>query len=109
MKEIFSILLIVFNLLPATSFAETYEVSDEQWSFDLITDTCLDQLEVAIQSINLPASAVITYPETIGHRYFSIQVSVPGSSEVSLYELEYWTEGDEQLICEHVEPMGWSE
>lgn len=109
MKKVFSMFFVVLNLLPSAVFAQNYEVGTEQWSFDLITETCPDQLEEAIQMINLPASATIAYPETIGHRYFSIQVSLPGSSEVSSYELEYWSEGDEQLVCERVEPMGWSE
>lgn len=109
MKKLLSMMCVVFSLTPAASFAEKYEVGDERWSFALITDTCRDQLDEAIQMIHLPASAVITYPETIGHRYFSIQVGMPGSAKVSLYDLEYWTEGDEQLVCERVEPMGWSE
>jgi hypothetical protein len=104
-KNLFFALFV--TLTPFVSFAEGYEVSKNRWSFNLITDTCGDQLEAAIKAINLPASTVITYPETIEHRYFSLEFRSPGSSEVSKYEFEYWTEGDEQLVCERVEPMDW--
>lgn len=109
MKNILSVLFVVLTFVPGVSFAEKYEVGAEQWSFKLITDTCMEQLEEAISMINLPATAIITYPEAIGYRYFSIEIRMPNSTEVSKYELEYWTEYDEQLVCERVEPMDWAD
>ena len=109
MKNILSILFIALILAPNVSFAEKYEVSANQWSFDLITDTCGAELREALEVIGLPADIIITYPKTISDKYFSIELKEPGSNEVSKYEFEYWTDYDEHLVCTGVEPMGFLE
>ncbi len=100
---------IVFLLLVTSfnAFATSYEVGEESWSFDLITETCSDQLEEAIASLDWPASTVITYPETMGYKYFKVLLTKPGQSQVFEYEFEYWTENDEHLVCNRIEPLDY--
>lgn len=104
---LFSVLISIMISAPLVSHAKSYEVANDAWSFKLITETCAQELEEAVAMIGLPASTIITYPETIGLRYFKIQLRAPGSSEVSEYEFEYWTDGDEQMDCTDVSPMGF--
>jgi hypothetical protein len=105
LRHLFSMLIVLF--IPFFSYAEKYEVASEVWSFALITETCSDQLAQAISEITLPASTIITYPETMGDQYFKLQFQLPGQSELSVYEFEYWTENDEHLVCERIEPVDW--
>lgn len=103
--SLFSTFLMTFFLL--TSAQANYQISDDQWSFNLILDTCGDLLEEAIADLKLPKGAKVTYPETIGDQYFKIQIQVPGSDYVAFLEFEYWPEDEDYLVCQNVSAIDY--
>lgn len=105
LASLFSTFLLTFFLLGSAQ--ANYQISEDQWSFDLILDTCGDLLDEAIAELNLPEGAKITYPETMSDKYFKLQIEVPNSKKVAVLEVEYWVEDEDYLVCSGVSAVDY--
>jgi|GEM_PF-4542392 len=92
---------------------KNYELGNERWSIDLLTETCPRKLSKEISSVLKGLdnkNLVSVLPETIGYKYFKVEFKelkngIVSSEAAAVFEFEYSSLDDQHLVCDSILPQ----